>query len=84
MQIFEVFLGSFFVNFFVLGYVGMKPAEGIYLLVARMGLIYYFVFLLLITPFIGRIEKTKKLPLSISNILNNNHSEQNKFQKEVN
>ena len=57
---------------------------GIYLLVARMGLIYYFVFLLLITPFIGRIEKTKKLPLSISNILNNNHSEQNKFQKEVN
>mgnify|MGYP001188094432 FL=1 len=82
--IFKWFMMLFFVNFFVLGYVGMKPAEGIYLLVARMGLIYYFVFLLLITPFIGRIEKTKKLPLSISNILNNNHSEQNKFQKEVN
>jgi ubiquinol-cytochrome c reductase cytochrome b subunit len=56
----------FFVNFFVLGYVGMMPAEGIYLLIARVGLIYYFAFLLVITPFVSKIETPKELPNSIS------------------
>ena len=55
----------FFVNFFILGYVGMKPAEGIYLIIARLGLVYYFVFFLVLTPLIGKIEKTKELPASI-------------------
>ena len=59
------------VHFFVLGYVGMMPAEGIYLLIARVGLIYYFSFLLVLTPFIGRFEKPKTLPASISDIFTN-------------
>ena len=58
----------FFINFFVLSYVGLKPAEGLYLLIARIGLVYYFVFFLIITPFIHKIEKPKKLPASISDI----------------
>ena len=58
----------FFVNFFILGYVGLKPAEGLYLLIARLGLIYYFGFFLIITPFINWIEKPKTLPASISDI----------------
>ena len=58
----------FFVNFFVLGYVGMMPAEGIYLLIARIGLVYYFVFLLILTPLISKIEKPKTLPISISDV----------------
>ena len=56
----------FFVNFFILGYVGMLPAEGLYLLIARIGLIYYFGFFLIITPFIHKIETPKNLPLGIS------------------
>ncbi len=56
----------FFIDFFILGYVGMKPATGTYLLVARIGVIYYFAFLLIITPFISRIERPKELPESIS------------------
>jgi len=60
------FMMLFFINFFALGYVGLKPAEGLYLLIARVGLVYYFAFFLLITPFIGWIEKPKKLPPSIS------------------
>ena len=56
----------FFVNFFVLGYVGMMPAEGLYLLIARIGLVYYFVFILILTPLIGKFEKPKTLPASIS------------------
>ena len=62
------FMMLFFVNFFVLGYVGMLPAEGLYLLIARIGLVYYFGFFLIITPFIGWIEKPKTLPLSISDV----------------
>ena len=62
------FMMLFFVNFFILGYVGLKPAEGLYLLIARLGLIYYFGFFLIITPFINWIEKPKTLPASISDI----------------
>ena len=61
----------FFINFFVLGYVGLKPAVGSYLLIARVGVIYYFGFLLIVTPFIKRIEKTKVLPENISDIYYN-------------
>ena len=59
---------AFFVNFFALGYVGMLPAEGLYLLIARVGLLYYFGFFIIITPFVGWIEKPNKLPLSISDV----------------
>ena len=62
------FMMAFFVNFFILGYVGLKPAEGLYLLIARLGLVYYFGFFLIITPFIGWIEKPTKLPASISDV----------------
>ena len=61
----------FFVNFFVLGYVGMLPAEGLYLLIARIGLVYYFVFFLIITPFIHKAESEVDLPNSISDIFEN-------------
>jgi len=44
------FMMAFFVNFFILGYVGLKPAEGLYLLIARLGLVYYFGFFIIITP----------------------------------
>jgi ubiquinol-cytochrome c reductase cytochrome b subunit len=59
---------AFFVNFFALGYVGMMPAEGIYLLVAQLGTVYYFGFIMILTPFIGWIEKSSKMPLSISDV----------------
>ena len=61
----------FFINFFILGYVGLKPAVGSYLILARVGVVYYFGFLLIITPFIKRIEKTNVLPESISDIYYN-------------
>ena len=46
----------------------MLPAEGLYLLIARIGLVYYFGFFIIITPLIGWIEKPKVLPLSISDV----------------
>jgi len=66
--IYKWFMMLFFVNFFILGYVGMMPAEGIYLLIARIGLIYYFGFFLVLTPLIGKYEKPNFLPASIREI----------------
>ncbi len=56
----------FFIDFFILGYVGLKPATGAYLLTARIGVIYYFGYLLVLAPFINRFETTTPLPNSIS------------------
>ena len=67
--IYKWFMILFFIDFFVLSYVGLKPAEGVYLLLARIGLVYYFVFFLIITPFIHRFEKATKIPDSISDIV---------------
>jgi len=66
--IYKWFVMLFFINFFVLGYVGMLPAEGLYLLIARIGLVYYFGFFLIITPLIHRIETPISLPMGISDV----------------
>ena len=66
--IYKWFMMAFFINFFALGYVGMMPAEGIYLLIAQLGTVYYFAFIMILTPFIGWIEKSDKMPLSISDV----------------
>jgi len=73
----------FFVNFFVLGYVGMKPAEGAYLLIARLGLVYYFVFFLVLTPIIGKFEKPKKMPASISDAFSDKNTEDTRSQEKT-
>ena len=49
-----------------LGYVGAMPAEGLYLLIARVGTIYYFAHFLIVLPLLSRMEKTEPLPLSIT------------------
>ena len=42
------------------------PAEGLYLLIARVATAYYFIHFLVILPFLGFTEKTRPIPLSIS------------------
>ncbi|MFN0264466.1 cytochrome bc complex cytochrome b subunit [Tepidamorphus sp. 3E244] len=49
-----------------LGYLGGKPAEGIYVVLSRILTIYYFVHFLVILPLLGFIETPKPLPASIS------------------
>jgi quinol-cytochrome oxidoreductase complex cytochrome b subunit len=49
-----------------LGYLGSKPAEGIYVISARILTAYYFLHFLVILPLLGFIEKPKPLPASIS------------------
>jgi len=54
------------IDVLILGYVGAMPAEGLYLLIARVATAYYFLHFLLILPILGKIEKTTPLPLSIT------------------
>ena len=42
------------------------PAEGIYLLIARLATAYYFIHFVVILPLLSRFEKTEPVPLSIS------------------
>jgi ubiquinol-cytochrome c reductase cytochrome b/c1 subunit len=49
-----------------LGWLGSKPPEGAYVLLARIFTAYYFAYFLIILPVLGRVEKTKPLPASIS------------------
>ena len=50
----------------ILGYVGAMPAEGLYLLIARVATAYYFIHFLVILPILGFKEKTIPVPLSIT------------------
>ena len=50
----------------ILGYVGAMPAEGLYLLIARVATAYYFLHFLVVLPVLGFKEKTIPVPLSIT------------------
>ena len=49
-----------------LGWLGAKPAEGGYVIAARILTVYYFAHFLIILPLLGWIETTKPLPNSIA------------------
>ena len=50
----------------ILGYMGAMPAEGTYLLIARIATAYYFLHFLVILPLLGKKEKTLDVPLSLT------------------
>jgi len=49
-----------------LGYLGAKPAEGIYVFWARIFTLYYFAHFLIVMPVIGIIETPTTMPRSIT------------------
>ena len=61
----KLFLGAFVIAFVVLGYLGMAPAEGLYVLLARIFTVVYFAFFLLM-PWYTRIEKTAPVPQRVT------------------
>ena len=54
------------IDVLILGYVGAMPAEGLYLLIARVATAYYFIHFIIILPVLGHKEKTIPVPLSIT------------------
>ncbi|HEV7346049.1 MAG TPA: cytochrome b N-terminal domain-containing protein [Devosia sp.] len=63
---FKWFYWLFAINFVVLTYLGAAPAEGIYVVLAKISTAYYFIHFLVILPLLGRIETPRPLPTSIS------------------
>ena len=64
--IYKQFFWILIIDVLVLGYMGAMPAEGTYLLIARIGTIYYFLHFLVILPLLSSVEKTDPVPASIS------------------
>ena len=64
--LFRQFFALFIIDCLLLGYLGAMPAEGIYVVLARVGTVYYFAHFLVILPVLGIVEKPKEVPESIS------------------
>ena len=65
----------------LLGYLGAKPPEGIYLVLSRIATAYYFIHFLILLPVLGRYEKTDPLPMSISDPVLDKPALIDKFKK---
>ncbi len=50
----------------ILGWVGSKPPEGVYVLIARSATLYYFFHFVVLLPVLSRLEPVPPLPMSIS------------------
>ncbi|MGI9402700.1 MAG: cytochrome b, partial [Rhizobiaceae bacterium] len=64
--LFKQFFWIFAAVCVMLGWLGSKPAEGIYPLLSLIFTIYYFAHFLIILPLLGWVEKPKEIPASIA------------------
>lgn len=64
--VYKWFFWLFAFSCLALGYLGAKPAEGVYVFWARIFTVYYFAHFLLVMPIVGILETPKKLPRSIT------------------
>ena len=64
--IFKVFFWLLLADCVLLGWLGAKPAEGIYVILSRLATAWYFMHFLVVLPLLSYVEKTRPLPQSIS------------------
>jgi len=64
--VFRIFFWLLFIDALALGYLGGKPAEGIYVTLSRVATAWYFLHFLVILPMLSVFESTRPLPKSIS------------------
>jgi ubiquinol-cytochrome c reductase cytochrome b subunit len=63
---YKMFFWLFVVNAIMLGWLGSRPAEGIYVIMSQIGTLYYFGFFLVIMPILGLVETPRRIPNSIT------------------
>jgi ubiquinol-cytochrome c reductase cytochrome b subunit len=63
---YKLFFWLFAINAVFLGWLGSRPAEGVYVPLSQLGTFYYFAFFLIIMPVLGLIETPRRLPNSIT------------------
>jgi ubiquinol-cytochrome c reductase cytochrome b subunit len=56
----------FVANAIFLGWLGSRPAEGIYVVLSQLATLYYFAFLVVAMPLLGLVETPRRLPNSIT------------------
>ncbi len=64
--IYRIFVFVLLADCVLLGYLGAHPPEGSYVLMAQLGTAYYFFHFLILLPLLGKIERPRPLPDSIS------------------
>jgi len=57
----KALLGTFFITFVVLMWLGLQPAEGLYVLLARIFTVLYFGFFILL-PFVSKADGNGPVP----------------------
>jgi ubiquinol-cytochrome c reductase cytochrome b subunit len=57
----KILVGTFFVTFLVLMWLGLKPADGLYVLLARIFTVLYFLFFLVL-PIVSKIDGNGPVP----------------------
>jgi ubiquinol-cytochrome c reductase cytochrome b subunit len=63
--IYKILFWIFLIDAIVLGWVGSKPAEGVYIIISRLATFYYFLHFLILLPLLGKFERNRPLPESI-------------------
>jgi ubiquinol-cytochrome c reductase cytochrome b subunit len=63
---YQLFFWLFVANAVMLGWLGSRPAEGIYPLMSLIGTILYFSFFLIVLPLLGLFETPRRMPNSIT------------------
>jgi ubiquinol-cytochrome c reductase cytochrome b subunit len=64
--IFKIFFWLMLADCVLLGWLGAKPAEGIYVVLSRFATAWYFLHFVIVLPVLSQVEKTRPLPQSIS------------------
>jgi len=72
---YKLFFWIFVADAILLGWLGAKPAEGVYTTLAQIATAYYFGFFIIILPVLGLIETPRRQPNSITEaVLERNRS----------
>jgi ubiquinol-cytochrome c reductase cytochrome b/c1 subunit len=64
--VYKWFFWLLVIDAFVLGYCGAHRPEGFYVILGRAATLYYFFHFLVLLPLLGKIERPRPLPASIS------------------
>ena len=64
--VYKWFFWLLVIDVIILGYCGSQPAEGIYVTLALWSTVYYFAHFLVVLPLLGKFERPRPLPRSIS------------------
>ena len=81
---FKIAFWFWVVTCIALGWLGAQPAEGIYVLLARVFTLYYFAFFLILMPLLGLIETPKPVPNSIAESVLQKKEKGSRFRLGVN